>query len=103
MTWSELPFGRHLSKTLPQVLFADPDWFFWAFEQGRFWGALAVEADDLYRKATRIKIPPGPDEPLVAEYALDPVSGKFSSLDLVPISSRVTWATRRSSGRRSST
>jgi len=30
MAWSTLPFGKHKGKTLPQIVFADPDWFFWA-------------------------------------------------------------------------
>jgi len=30
MTWTELPFGKYVGMTLPQVLFTDPGWFFWA-------------------------------------------------------------------------
>lgn len=26
MPWSELAFVKHRGKTLPQALFADPDW-----------------------------------------------------------------------------
>jgi hypothetical protein len=28
--FSELPFGKYTGLTLPQVLFMDPGWFFWA-------------------------------------------------------------------------
>jgi len=36
MTWSILKFGKHKGRTLPQVLFQDPDWFFWAVENDKF-------------------------------------------------------------------
>jgi hypothetical protein len=28
--WSVLDFGKHKGRTLPWVMFHDPDWFFWA-------------------------------------------------------------------------
>lgn len=34
MSWTALEFGRHTGRSLPQVMFADPDWFFWAVEAG---------------------------------------------------------------------
>jgi hypothetical protein len=27
--WSKLYFGKHVGKSLPQILFYDPDYFFW--------------------------------------------------------------------------
>lgn len=34
MPWSIVSFGRHSERTLPQIIFSDPDWFFWAIEKG---------------------------------------------------------------------
>jgi len=61
MTWTVLNFGKHQGKSLPQVLWTDPDWFFWAKENNAFGGrpTLAKEAQDLYDKARRIRIPTG--------------------------------------------
>ena len=57
MVWSELKFGRHKGKTLPQILFSDPDWFFWAIDDNVFQnkGSLYSEAKDLDYKARNIK------------------------------------------------
>jgi hypothetical protein len=55
MTWTTLSFGRHEGKTLPQIIFDDPDWFFWVLPG--LYGPLKTEADDLARKASKIKIP----------------------------------------------
>ena len=33
MIWTTLNFSRHVGKTLPQILFSDPDWFFWAMDK----------------------------------------------------------------------
>lgn len=81
MIWSILKFGEHKGKTLPQVIFSDPDWFFWAVENNIFKGALRIEAADLYSKAQRIKIP----SDMSAEYAVDPSTKKFASMELVSI------------------
>jgi len=58
--WREVNFGKWAGKgkTLPQVLVADPDWFFWAVSEGAFKGALANEAATLARRARAIKLPP---------------------------------------------
>jgi hypothetical protein len=57
MQWSILTFGKHKGKTLVQILVKDPDWFFWACKNVPLTGTLKDEADDLYRKATSIRIP----------------------------------------------
>jgi PIN domain nuclease of toxin-antitoxin system len=59
MVWTELKFGKHSGKTLPQVILTDPDWFFWAFRQGVFeqWPNLSAEVQDLLQKARQIKLP----------------------------------------------
>ena len=78
MAWTKLWFGKkHKGKTLPQIMFKDPDWFFWAIEKGVFKnkGKLGEEAWEIYQKARKIKIPRNIKLPLnfyedelVAEY-----------------------------------
>jgi hypothetical protein len=88
MAWTELWFGKkYKDKTLPQIIFRDPDWFFWAIEKGIFHGKdkLEEEAAELYLKARHIKIPQDPNEgELVAEYGFHHSSGKFAILEIVP-------------------
>jgi hypothetical protein len=73
MNWSELQFG------LPQVLFSDPDWFFWAYDQETFQGMQRREADAIYIRAMHIRIPQPGNEPFVAEYLVHPsVTTAFS-------------------------
>lgn len=85
MSWSELYFGKHIGKTIPQVMFSDPDWFFWAYENGAFKGAVKREADLIYVRATNIRIPQGDGkEELVAEYFFHQPTMKFANVLLVP-------------------
>jgi hypothetical protein len=86
VSWSILNFGKHRGKSLPQVIFNDPDWFFWAVGTKVFEGkgALGHEAADLARKATAIRIPNNDDNHLIAEYAVHPPTGKFSSMEIIP-------------------
>ena len=86
MSWSELRFGKHKGKSLPQVLFSDPDWFFWAYEKKVFHDRLKTEADRIHARATHIRIPDKGDENRVAEYAVHPNQGKFAGMELVPAS-----------------
>ena len=55
MMWTTFPFGKHQGKTLPQIVLDDPDWFFWILPE--LDGHLKIEAHDLARKASKIKIP----------------------------------------------
>jgi hypothetical protein len=86
MSWSVVRFGKHKGKTLPQIIFNDPDWFFWAVEKDAFRnkGPLAREADDLARKATAIRIPGAEGGERLAEYIIHPPTGKFSYMDIIP-------------------
>ncbi|MCK4334712.1 hypothetical protein KAX06_08040 [candidate division WOR-3 bacterium] len=86
MDWLIVNFGKHKGKTLPQILFSDPDWFFEAIEKEYFKnrGILSKEADDLYRKACNIKIPSAGGPNMIAEYIIDPSRGKFFDMKLVP-------------------
>jgi hypothetical protein len=83
--WTPLNFGKHNGKTLPQVVFADPDWFFWAHEKGVFEnrGRLRREANEIYQRATSIKVPQEDDEEKwVAEYGMH--KGRFCNVEVVP-------------------
>jgi hypothetical protein len=83
MSWTILNFGKYKGKTLPQVLFSDPDWFFWAIEDGILKDrgpVLHEEAIDLNYKARNIKIGSG----LKAEYSKYRPTMKFAGLELVP-------------------
>ena len=51
MKWTTLKSGKHAGLSLPQIILADADWFFWVCEEGFFKGRLAVEAEDLAAKA----------------------------------------------------
>ena len=56
--WSVLNFGRYRGKTLPQVLLRDPDYFFWAAEDGALdRDGFADDACLLDYRARNIKIP----------------------------------------------
>ena len=83
MSWSILQFGKYEGKSLPQVLFSDADWFFWAWEDNVLRGQLRVEAELLYTRATSIRVPQDGGERLVIEYMMYPGTGKCCGFDLV--------------------
>jgi len=59
MQWTKLNFGKHKGKTLPQIIFIDADWFFWAYENNVFKknNILKNESNVLYKRTTHIKPP----------------------------------------------
>ncbi len=82
MDSSTVNFGNtNKGKTLPQIIFSDPDWFFWAVENNVFRGKgpLEIEAKELDYKTRNICIPPG----MVAEYWIDCKTKKFNYTKLV--------------------
>lgn len=83
MAWSPLHFKKHKGQSLPQVLFSNPGWFFWAIEKKIFRGKLAEEANELNRKARSIKIPQTGTEKFVAEYIIHPTTNKFERMQIV--------------------
>jgi hypothetical protein len=83
MSWTLVTFGKHRGKTLPKIIFDDPDWFFWALNAGAFRGRLLEEAERLAERATRIKIPQDGEERRVAQYVLYPDTYQFVRLELV--------------------
>src|SRR5690242_4773956 len=54
-SWIPLRFGKHRGLTLPQVVVKDPDWFFWACEEGALEkNHSTLEAQEVERKARTI-------------------------------------------------
>lgn len=83
VVWTRLEFGRYAGKTLPQVIFADPDWFFWACEDGVLSQRHpAAEVKSAYRRARAIRIP---RKGRRVEYLVDAPTGRFGCLRLVRI------------------
>jgi hypothetical protein len=91
MTWTIVPFGRHKGKSLPQIILADPDWFYWVLSKLR--GRLAVEGRELAARARRIRIPGRNSHRLVVEYHFD--DNRFVGLRFVRAGSRVEKHTAR--------
>lgn len=86
MPWTKLTFGRYKGKTLPQILFRDPDWFFWAVEQDLFQKDVALkrEATILHVRARSIRIPGKDGQEFVADYFMHPPTRKFDDMMIVP-------------------
>jgi hypothetical protein len=82
MSWTAVRNGKYEGKTLPQIIFLDPDHFFWAVEIDIFKNnkTLASEAKKLNYKARNIRIPEG----IKAEYWIHRPTGKFDHMDLIP-------------------
>jgi len=83
MNWTNINFGKHQGKTLPQVILDDPDWFFWAYENKVFKGALAFEAQEVYRRARSIKVPQRNGQRMLVEYVIDKPTGKYGMMRLI--------------------
>lgn len=82
MSWTILGFGKHKGKTLPQILFNDPDWFYWACENEVLKGKIPdSEVQGIYEKSRNIKIPL---QGHVAEFVFDGIRGVFVDMKLVP-------------------
>ena len=86
MSYSDmLDFGRHYRLTLSQVVFRDPDYFFWAYEGGVLAShGYGSRAAGIYERATHIRIPRMGPEPWVAEYAVR--GGRLWGVEVVPAS-----------------
>jgi hypothetical protein len=82
MKWTTLKSGRHAGLSLPQIILADADWFFWVLNEGFLWGRLAKEAEDLARKARAIKIPKHVPKNWEVEYRYED-DGRFTEFDFV--------------------
>jgi hypothetical protein len=69
MRWSPVPFGKYRSKTLPEIILQDPDWFFWMLS--KLYGKIGEEAQELARRARSIQIPKRGRERREVEYEFD--------------------------------
>jgi hypothetical protein len=87
VTWTVVKVGKYAGKTLPQIVFQDPDWFFWAMEKNVFGGSIPEEAREIDLRARRIRIPQKGS--MVAEYVIHRPTGKFGGLKIVDPSSRM--------------
>jgi hypothetical protein len=84
MKWTTIGFGKHKGRTLPEVIFDDADWFFWAYEEDIFKGALGREVREVYRRARAVRIPEQDGQRMLVEYRFEPRSGKFATMFLIP-------------------
>lgn len=88
MPWTPVTFGKHRDKrkTLPQLLFFDPDWFFYCYENGYFenQGLLRDQAEIIYIRARNIRIRENEGRRMVAEYFIHRPTNKFGTLQIVP-------------------
>jgi hypothetical protein len=87
MPWSIVNFGKHSGKTLPQIVFSDPDRFFWAVKENLFHnkGPLSREAVKVDAMARSIRIPNNDAGDLRAEYIVHSPTGKFGRMEIVPV------------------
>jgi hypothetical protein len=87
MAWSKLTFGKHEGKTLAQVAFSDPDWFFWAYSEHVFSDKSKGIQDDaakVFSRARKIKVPQtDPNDKRVVEYFIHPPTKKFGGFHIV--------------------
>jgi hypothetical protein len=84
--WRTISFGKYVGKTIPQLIFTDPDYFFWAMETGVFRGkgSLTSQAECLLQRARAIRIPEGHYGQFMAEYLLHPGVRGCCGLEIVP-------------------
>ena len=83
MLWTPLKTEKHREKTLPQVVFIDPDWFFHLHKKNWFEFNHSYEAEELYQRATSIRIPQADTgEKREMEYVF--LYDKFDHMQLVP-------------------
>jgi hypothetical protein len=82
MKWTTLQFGKYAGLSSPRIILADADWFFWALNEGVFWGKPGEEAVDLAAKAKAIKIPKPDSENWQVEYCFEN-NGRFVEFGFV--------------------
>jgi hypothetical protein len=80
--WSVVRFDRFDGLILPEVLVADPDWFFWAYHKPIFEGRHAEEAEILCQRASHIRIPKRAPKRWRVEYCYD-VNDRFQGCSIV--------------------
>jgi len=84
MRWTPLKFGKHKRKTLPEVLFSDPGWFFWAVGKQIFKSKkLAAEAKELNKKSRAVLLPGPHGYDYVVEYDYRDDDNRFIDFKIV--------------------
>lgn len=85
MVFTQLNFGKHANKTLPQIVFSDLDYFIWAYEQKDVFKTLQhkQEAQYIYERIRNIKIPKENHKEFEVEYLIHPPTGRFGHFELV--------------------
>lgn len=88
MPWFDLNFGKHSGRSLPEVIFKDADWFFWAGNAGVFnnRGAFLEQAQSIWQRATAIRIPEA-FSGHVAQYVVNRPTGLLQEMILIPAES----------------
>jgi hypothetical protein len=84
MNWTVLNFGKHRGKSLPQIIFDDADWFFYGYESGYFKNGLAIEAQEIYRRARSIRVPQRNGHRMLVKYTIHKPNGTFGMMSLIP-------------------
>jgi len=86
MGWSIVNFGKYseMKKSLPEIVFDDPDYFLWGYENNIFrkQGELESQAEELYSKIRAIKIPNNENSELVCEFCKNLKTGKIDTIQL---------------------
>ena len=85
MRWTPLSFGKHMGKSIPQVMFADPGWFFYLYQKGAFDAWYSTESNAVYHRSRSIKVPQPVDtgdERKIVEHIF--LWGTFRRVQLVP-------------------
>jgi hypothetical protein len=86
--WTTIRFKKFRSKSLPQLIFEDADFFFHTYENNYFKGTLADEALELYKRARSIKVPPRNGKKMFVQYAfkynLKLNRVEFAMMELIP-------------------
>lgn len=84
MVFTQLNFGKHKNKTLPQIVFSDLDYFIWAYGKDIFkTSVLKNEANYVYQRIKSIKIPKENHDNYEVEYLIHPPTGKFGRFEIV--------------------
>jgi len=86
--WTPLNFGKYKGKTLPWIVFHDPDWFYWACEEDIFKDkrTLKKEARVVNKRSRSIKIPQTESGRQEVSYGFSSKIGRYVDLEIVPVS-----------------
>ncbi len=82
--WTEVWYGKHSGRTLPEIVLRDPDWFFWVMDKGGPGGIPSEEAAEIDAKARSIKLPDGIHGEQVVSYLEGAYDHKLHGVELVP-------------------